>query len=543
MADYTIPHISSLKSSPSAFFTRPPFSSEIERRRRYNLTRALAHTLDRVNVLGDDGDYGHTGCVNALSWAQDGDILLSASDDTTVRIWGIDSRNNVQEYPFVCRSTIDTGHRANIFSAKMLPLSSRIATAAGDGQVRILDVSAALSIRAGYGDTQTEFSSSQSCIRVIRCHHDSVKKIITEGSPDLFLSVSEDGSVRQHDLRTSHSCGAESCPAPLVDIGHELSALSLSPLVPYQFVVAGEGSYGYLFDRRYLRRTIEHDWGMVPQAGKEPTTCVRKFGRERSSSDKRVRRDHITGARMSKSNGHEVLFSYSGDGVYLFSTKDEPKVNEDFFRGSQSPLHAEVRFYYNEIIPDISPREVRTEGADESGEQDRTPQRAVLSLFDHLVSSSHEVDPRPDVPIVMPRRRYTGARNVMTVKDVNFLGPDDEWVVSGSDDGNLFVWNKDSSTLQGIYEGDSSVVNVIEGHPHLPLLAVSGIDTTVKLFASTGLPSVFSRMDNAEQIINANRRLGSTRFRRYDISALLQEDPDSMGSEGIPTRVTECIGQ
>lgn len=53
----------------------------------------------------------------------------------------------------------------------------------------------------------------------------------------------QDGSVRQHDLRTSHSCGAESCPAPLVDIGHELSALSLSPLVPYQFVVAGEGPY------------------------------------------------------------------------------------------------------------------------------------------------------------------------------------------------------------------------------------------------------------------------------------------------------------
>lgn len=35
--------------------------------------------------------------------------------------------------------------------------------------------------------------------------------------------------------------------------------------------------------------------------------------------------------------------------------------------------------------------------------------------------------------------------------------------------------------MHGIYEGDGSVVNVIEGHPYLPLIAVSGIDTTVKV--------------------------------------------------------------
>lgn len=106
----------------------------------------------------------------------------------------------------------------------------------------------------------------------------------------------------------------------------------------------------------------------------------------------------------------------------------------------------------------------------------------------------------PGVPTILPRRRYGGARNVETVKDgksfvlvlgssrslindepVNFIGPNDELVVSGSDDGNFFVWNKFTADLSGIYEGDGSVVNVIEGHPSLPLLAVSGIDTTVKV--------------------------------------------------------------
>lgn len=64
---------------------------------------------------------------------------------------------------------------------------------------------------------------------------------------------------------------------------------------------------------------------------------------------------------------------------------------------------------------------------------------------------------------------------------VNFLGPHDEFVTSGSDDGNFFIWEKKSGKLHGIYEGDGSVVNVIEGHPYLPLIAVSGIDTTVKV--------------------------------------------------------------
>lgn len=64
---------------------------------------------------------------------------------------------------------------------------------------------------------------------------------------------------------------------------------------------------------------------------------------------------------------------------------------------------------------------------------------------------------------------------------MNFLGPQDEFVVSGSDDGNFFMWRKSTGKIHDILEGDGTVVNVIEGHPHFPLVAVSGIDTTVKV--------------------------------------------------------------
>ena len=43
------------------------------------------------------------------------------------------------------------------------------------------------------------------------------------------------------------------------------------------------------------------------------------------------------------------------------------------------------------------------------------------------------------------------------------------------------MWDKATGRLHNILEGDGSVVNVIEGHPHLPLVAVSGIDYSVKV--------------------------------------------------------------
>jgi WD40 repeat protein len=118
--------------------------------------------------------------------------------------------------------------------------------------------------------------------------------------------------------------------------------------------------------------------------------------------------------------------------------------------------------------------------------------------------------------IVLPRCRFPGACNVRTIKDgediyviylgninvlsaVNFLGPDDEWVVSGSDDGNWFIWQKSTGELHDILEGDGAVVNVIEGHPHLPLVAVSGMDHTVKVCCSVPFTSkgIFTLVDSS----------------------------------------------
>lgn len=140
------------------------------------------------------------------------------------------------------------------------------------------------------------------------------------------------------------------------------------------------------------------------------------------------------------------------------------------------------------------------------------------------------------VPIVYPRSpRYVGHLNSETVKEVNFLGPHDEYIVSGSDDGNFFVWDKASGELLGIWEGDGSVVNVVVPHPTLPVLAVSGIDDTVKLFGpvshyTAGQSSekgskdlrTMSRMADKEAIVERN----TFRRRRSRVSFGMGSDDD-----------------
>jgi len=83
-------------------------------------------------------------------------------------------------------------------------------------------------------------------------------------------------------------------------------------------------------------------------------------------------------------------------------------------------------------------------------------------------------------------KRYQGHRNSATVKGVNFYGPNSEFVVSGSDCGNIFFWDKETERIVKLLDGDENgVVNVLEPHPNLPVMATSGLDEEVKVWLPT----------------------------------------------------------
>jgi len=79
--------------------------------------------------------------------------------------------------------------------------------------------------------------------------------------------------------------------------------------------------------------------------------------------------------------------------------------------------------------------------------------------------------------------RYSGHRNLRTVKEVSFLSPTSAFVASGSDDGRIFIWDKRTGQLRMLMKGDNEVVNCVQSHPTDMLIATSGIENDIKLWA------------------------------------------------------------
>ncbi|XP_046393226.1 DDB1- and CUL4-associated factor 6-like isoform X2 [Ischnura elegans] len=100
------------------------------------------------------------------------------------------------------------------------------------------------------------------------------------------------------------------------------------------------------------------------------------------------------------------------------------------------------------------------------------------------------------------KQKYTGHRNARTmIKEATFWG--DAFVLSGSDCGHVFVWERDTGKLVMLLEADAHVVNCLQPHPLLPLLATSGIDYDVKLWAPIAQESGFDSA-YAEELTKRN---------------------------------------
>lgn len=57
-----------------------------------------------------------------------------------------------------------------------------------------------------------------------------------------------------------------------------------------------------------------------------------------------------------------------------------------------------------------------------------------------------------------------------------------QYIVSGSDDGSFFIWEKETTNLVRVLQGDESIVNCLQPHPSYCFLATSGIDPVVRLW-------------------------------------------------------------
>lgn len=236
-----------------------------------------------------------------------------------------------------------------------------------------------------------------------------------------------------------------------------------------------------------IRTQTRRDWGLLLDET-NATQCVRRFGLPPDGT--RTTDLHITACKLSESNGRDLLVTYSQEDVHLFD-----------LLGDAQPTAQPVT-----AAPDL----------DEAGAGADSVHRSVAHRLRAIRERKNAID--AGAPIVWPVQRYSGHRNVDTVKDVN-LAFGDQIVLSGSDDGRLFAWTKATGELVGIWDGDASVVNVrprssdrrltsqvIQPHPFLPVVALSGIDDTVKIFAPTSSDTKrTSSLHRADEIARRNR--------------------------------------
>ncbi len=97
--------------------------------------------------------------------------------------------------------------------------------------------------------------------------------------------------------------------------------------------------------------------------------------------------------------------AYSGDGVYLFSALDEPDSRHETTRSSLVPpnVSAFPKTWSFSVIH-IYPKAIAYDSIDgELSSDEGNPVEETTAL--------------PQIPVIFPRRGFTGARNVETIKD------------------------------------------------------------------------------------------------------------------------------
>ncbi|XP_026869896.2 DDB1- and CUL4-associated factor 6-like isoform X2 [Electrophorus electricus] len=105
---------------------------------------------------------------------------------------------------------------------------------------------------------------------------------------------------------------------------------------------------------------------------------------------------------------------------------------------------------------------------------------------------------------------FKGHRNSRTmIKEACFWG--NNFVLSGSDCGHIFIWDRHTGEHVMLLEADNHVVNCLQPHPYEPLLASSGIDYDIKIWSPMEEFPSFDRVLTEEIVVRNELMLEENR--------------------------------
>jgi len=469
---------SALIRTPVSYRFHPTTFEQVFDAHVSNATRLrLAHRLE-----------GHNGCVNTVHWSDEGDLVITGSDDCTLRIY-----DATRQYARL--GTVETRHSRNIFCARFVPKSAHRQTVSlgADGDVVVTDIE--------YSNRNNNSSSSSvtttSSRRIASHYHMLYQFEFLPGSSNVFLSTHEDGSVRLYDTRmpavTSSTAtmmmmgnnhnndNNNNNSRLLVRLGRGIGATSLKfdPCDNHTFLVASQDPYVRMYDVRVCSQETQRCTQALyywTARGAEEHSMPRHYSRLSGA----------TGIAFNRLG--EVAVNYAGHDVCLFNVRPGLSYARDQLATSQLPvfLSSEVTWQAVRAAEQAYAAAAATPAGLEHHDDDDAAAAARgarhLSPFGTDAAGFKKPEAIEQRTSRVLERSYSGRRNADTfLKEVAFLFGD-MYLVTGGDCGHVFVWDKLTGALVQYLRADSCIVNGVAPHPFLPILATCGIDSDAKVW-------------------------------------------------------------
>jgi platelet-activating factor acetylhydrolase IB subunit alpha len=145
---------------------------------------------------------GHTNIVNCVAFNGSGDMLASCSADLTIKLWDFNETFN-------CTKTL-MGHDHNVSAIAFVPSGQHLLSCSRDTTLRVWET------RTGY------------CIRTVHAHEDWVRALAVSGDGTLVATASSDKTVGvwKLDLSSSGGVGGEQAVARLEGHDHVVECVA-----------------------------------------------------------------------------------------------------------------------------------------------------------------------------------------------------------------------------------------------------------------------------------------------------------------------------